>query len=391
MKRIKILNAYIDNIDLKDLLFNLKRGGFVVTPNVDHLIKLQHDVELYQAYCNADYTVCDSKILLWVSHFLGAPLRQKISGSDLFPAFYNFYKDDPSIKIFLLGSPPGIADQARQQINAKVGRTMVVDAYSPPFNFEHDIEECQRIIERINRSGATVLGVGLGAPKQEKWIYRYRGRLSHVKIFMGIGATIDFEAGFRKRAPYWISEAGLEWLFRLLSEPQRLWKRYLVDSLPFIWLILQQRLGQYYYREPLILTLQNAGLLSANQVTIALEEQRRNPELDFEAMILRRKWLKRETLQFFSMQRLQDIQKSRKQPIGQYLKMAGLMTDAQINEILKEQMRTNLLFGEIASSRGWIKQQTIAFFLDQTILLKSLEVEQMKPLDGVALGILNSS
>jgi exopolysaccharide biosynthesis WecB/TagA/CpsF family protein len=144
-----------------------------------------------------------------------------------------------------LGAEDGVAHQAQVKINQKVGRQMIVDVYSPPFGFEKDEQECQAIIQRIKDSGATVLAVGLGAPKQEKWIAQYREQLPTIKIFLAIGATIDFEAGYKPRSPKWMSEVGLEWLYRLLSEPRRLWKRYLVDSLPFFWLILKQKFEQH--------------------------------------------------------------------------------------------------------------------------------------------------
>ncbi|NER31345.1 MAG: WecB/TagA/CpsF family glycosyltransferase, partial [Symploca sp. SIO1C4] len=88
---------------------------------------------------------------------------------------------------------------------------------------------------------------GVGAPKQEKWICKYKSKLPQIKIFMAIGATIDFEAGNINRAPKWVSEVGMEWLYRLLSEPQRLWKRYLVDDPLFFWLILKQKLKLYKF------------------------------------------------------------------------------------------------------------------------------------------------
>ncbi|MEO1185736.1 MAG: WecB/TagA/CpsF family glycosyltransferase, partial [Cyanobacteria bacterium J06636_27] len=128
---------------------------------------------------------------------------------------------------------------------AKVGRDMVVAAYSPPFGFEHNEQECQKIINLINNSGATVLGIGVGAPKQELWLHRFKHQLKNVKVFLAIGATINFEAGSMKRSPKWMSEIGLEWLFRLSSEPQRLWKRYLIDDLPFFWLVLLQKFRLY--------------------------------------------------------------------------------------------------------------------------------------------------
>lgn len=241
-KRVNILNIQIDNIGMKELLDKLKiAGGVVFTPNVDHLVKLQKDREFYRVYQKADYRVCDSQLVMFAARFLGQPIGEKLSGSDLFPAFYRYYGNDESVKIFLLGGLEGVAEQACRKINAKVGRNMVVDTYCPPFGFEYDPLECQKIIQMINNSGANVLAVGVGAPKQEKWICRYKSSLREIKIFLAIGATIDFEAGNVKRAPAWMSSAGLEWLYRLASEPGRLWKRYLVEDLSFFILILRQK------------------------------------------------------------------------------------------------------------------------------------------------------
>lgn len=245
MRQVHLLNIGIHNLTMIELLEKLRLGGTVFTPNVDHLMKLQHDYEFYRAYQGADFKVCDSRVLVYASHFLGTPVQEKISGSDLFPAFYTYYQNDPSVKIFLLGAAPGIAEVARTRINDKVGRNMVVAAHSPSFGFERNEAECQAIIDLINRSGATVLAIGVGAPKQELWLTNYKDQLPNVKTFLAIGATIDFEAGTIQRSPRWMSDVGLEWLFRILCEPKRLWKRYLVHDLPFFWLILQQRFRNY--------------------------------------------------------------------------------------------------------------------------------------------------
>ena len=245
MTQVQLLNISIHNLAMSDLLNNLQQGGLVVTPNVDHLMKLQRDRDFYGVYEEAEYRVCDSKILMYVSRFLGTPIKEKISGSDLFPAFYTYYKNDESIRIFLLGASPGIANIAQRNINSKVGRNIIVDTYSPPFGFEKDEKECQKILSLINSSNATVLAIGVGAPKQEMWIAKHRKYLHKVKIFLAIGATINFEAGSVKRSPKWMSEVGLEWLYRLLSEPKRLWKRYLMDAIPFLYLIFKQRFKRY--------------------------------------------------------------------------------------------------------------------------------------------------
>ena len=244
MKKVKLLNICIDNLLLLELLEELK-AGIVFTPNVDHVVKLQKDPDFVKAYSIANYKLCDSQILIYASQFLGTPIKQKLSGSDFFPAFYNYHKNNESMKIFLLGADKGVASEAQARINSKVGRDIIVGAHSPSFGFETNEKECIKIVKMINESQATVLAVGVGAPKQEKWIYKYKDKLNNIKIFLAIGATIDFEAGSIKRAPKGVSALGFEWLYRLLSEPQRLWKRYLIEDLPFFGLILKQKLNLY--------------------------------------------------------------------------------------------------------------------------------------------------
>lgn len=241
MDKVRILNVDIDNVTEAEILQELDRG-VVFTPNVDHLLLLNNDPSFLKIYETAEYKLCDSKILYYVSRFLGTPIKEKLSGSDFFPAFCNYHKDNEEIKVFLLGAQEGVAIKAKENLNAKLGREIVVEAHSPSFGFEKNEEECQKIIEKINNSGATVLAIGVGAPKQEKWIQKYKNQLPNIKIFFAIGATIDFEAGNKKRAPKWVTEIGLEWLHRLLSEPKRLWKRYLIGGPIFCWLILKQKL-----------------------------------------------------------------------------------------------------------------------------------------------------
>jgi exopolysaccharide biosynthesis WecB/TagA/CpsF family protein len=238
--KVDILGVPIDNISMSELLNQLDQGT-IFTPNVDHLINVRKQKDFGYAYSVADYKLCDSQILYFASRFLGSPIKEKISGSDLFPAFYIHHRDDLDTTIFLLGGMNYAAAQAQRNINQKVGRPIVTDAYSPPLGFDEDEDECLRIIQKINQSGATVLAIGVGAPKQEKWISRYRQYLTSVKIIFAIGAAIDFEAGLVPRAPQLVSTLGVEWLYRLVMEPKRLWKRYLINDLPFVWLLLKQK------------------------------------------------------------------------------------------------------------------------------------------------------
>lgn len=240
----RILNIDIQAITRDELLKKLTKGT-LITPNVDHLVKLQKDKEFYETYQQAEWIVCDSKILYILSKLLKNPLPEAIPGSSFFTAFYEYHKDDPNCKIFLLGAAEGIAVKAMERINQKVGRNIIVGAHSPSYGFEKKPEECEELIRIVNESGANVVLVGVGAPKQEKWIMKYRNRMPKVDIFMGLGATIDFEAGTLKRAPKLWQKIGMEWLYRCLKEPKRLFKRYFIDDMKFFYYFTLQLLNQY--------------------------------------------------------------------------------------------------------------------------------------------------
>lgn len=244
MEKVKLLNVNILSISKAKLLENLYEGVFI-TPNVDHLVKLQHDKDFYDVYQKAEWVICDSKILYLLSKLLQHPLPEAIPGSSFFTSYYIYHKDDQNCRIFLLGAKEGIAAKAMERINEKVGRQIVVGAHSPSFGFERNEQECMDIIDIVNKSGANVLLVGVGAPKQEKWIMKYRDKMPNVKLFMALGATIDFEAGTLKRAPMFWQKIGMEWLYRCLKEPKRLFKRYFVDDMQFFYYFTKQLLGLY--------------------------------------------------------------------------------------------------------------------------------------------------
>jgi exopolysaccharide biosynthesis WecB/TagA/CpsF family protein len=244
---VRILNIKLDNITQSALLQELKQG-ILLTPNIDHLIKLQKDREFYEIYQNADYVVCDSKILALGLKFLGTPIKSVIPGSSFFPDYCNYHKDNEKVKIFLLGAMEGVANKAMENINMRVGRNIVVGAYSPSFGFENNETECQEIVEKINATDATVLLVGVGAPKQEKWIFKYKDRLANIRLFLPLGATIDFEADNVKRAPEIFRKLALEWFYRMCVDPRRLVKRYLVDDVSFFYYLLRQKFG--FYKNP---------------------------------------------------------------------------------------------------------------------------------------------
>lgn len=243
-ENIKILNTNILSITKDDLLQNLNKGT-LFTPNLDHLVRLQKNKEFYNSYQAADWIICDSKILYFLSKLLNKSIPEAIPGSSFFTSFYEYHKNDQHCKIFLLGAAEGIAEKAMREINERIGRKIVIGAHSPSFGFEKNELECQQIIDIINNSGANVLLVGVGAPKQEIWITKYRHQMPNVDIFMALGATIDFEAKTLKRAPIIFQKMGLEWFYRFYREPRRLFKRYFIDDVQFFLYFIKQLLGVY--------------------------------------------------------------------------------------------------------------------------------------------------
>jgi N-acetylglucosaminyldiphosphoundecaprenol N-acetyl-beta-D-mannosaminyltransferase len=241
MNKIKLFNIEITSITLQDLLVELKKG-VLITPNVDHFVKLQKDKEFLACYHEAEWVVCDSKIVNLAAKFLGRGFKEVIPGSSFLPAFYNHHKDNENISIFLLGAAEGVAKVAMKNINTKIGRDIVIGTHSPSFGFEKNEIESNEIVDIINNSGANILVVGVGAPKQEKWIMKYKTKLSNIEIFMALGATIDFEAGNVERAPILFQKFYVEWLYRLYKEPKRLWRRYLIEDMAFVFMIFKLKL-----------------------------------------------------------------------------------------------------------------------------------------------------
>lgn len=224
-----------------DLLIALARDNqphYVVTPNAHHIVQIRRDAHLRQIYNNADVVLADGMSIVWASRLLRAPLRARVAGSDLFPRLCGAAAEH-GCKVFLLGGGPGVANTVAERLCQLYPQLKVVGVYSPPYGFESDPQENERIVRMIRESQPDILFVALGFPKQELWISRY-ARECGVPLSIGVGAAFDFIAGIRRRAPLWMQRAGLEWLHRLLQEPHRLWHRYLVLGPQFVCLTLAE-------------------------------------------------------------------------------------------------------------------------------------------------------
>jgi N-acetylglucosaminyldiphosphoundecaprenol N-acetyl-beta-D-mannosaminyltransferase len=246
-KKIDICGVKIDNINIFEVLQTIenhilkKSNSFIVTPNVDHIVKIQEDSMFKNVYKEASLVLADGMPILWAAKLLGKPLKEKISGSDLFPKLCEVAAEK-GYKLFFLGGRPGSALKADEVLRNRYPDIQIVGTYSPPFGFENGKEENDKIIRIIKDAKPDILFVGLGAPKQEKWIYKYRNEYQ-VPVSIGVGVSFEFVSGMVKRAPLWMQRVGLEWFWRLMMEPKRLWKRYLIDDPVFFWLVLKQKLG----------------------------------------------------------------------------------------------------------------------------------------------------
>lgn len=243
---IDLLGFPILNQTREDVIQTWHELRFVFPVNVDVLMKLRRDAAFASEVRAAGESVAlinDSQVLklaAWL--ILGKRFVARVSGSDLLPALCG--PDVPGdVRVFLLGGTGHTATLAMERLNKQSGRTVVVGAIAPSFGFEGRHDECTALVDAVNASGATVLAVGVGAPKQELWILRHAHEMPHVRLFVAVGATLNFVAGTIGRAPRWVSNSGLEWLYRLICEPRRLARRYLIEGPPVFWLLVKQRLG----------------------------------------------------------------------------------------------------------------------------------------------------
>ncbi|MCC7424248.1 MAG: WecB/TagA/CpsF family glycosyltransferase [Planctomycetaceae bacterium] len=212
---------------------------YVVTPNVDHTRLLRDNAALRDAYAEADMVLADGMPVVLASRLLRKPLPERVTGADLVPALFDAASESRPLTAYLLGAGPGVAERAARNIEAKWPAVKVVGTYSPPLGFEKDEAENMSILQRIAECRPDVLVVGLGAPKQELWVHRHRRQIAARTAYC-VGATIDFLAGEKSRAPRWMQRSGLEWIHRVATEPRRLFGRYAHDAWVFPQLVFRE-------------------------------------------------------------------------------------------------------------------------------------------------------
>ncbi len=244
-RNVTIAGVRLDALAFDDvveaIVAHAAQGGapaYVVTPNAHHVVLLQRDALLREVYEHAFLVVADGVPLLWAASMLGTYLPGRVNGPDLFEALCARAARE-GLRVFLLGGREGAAAAAAAHLTARYPSLNVCGTHCPPMNFEKDEAESGQVLTAIGDARPDLLFVGLGAPKQEYWMYRNRERVG-VPVSLGIGVSFEFVGGVVPRAPRWMQRAGLEWLYRRGAEPGRLWKRYLVGNALFCALVARQ-------------------------------------------------------------------------------------------------------------------------------------------------------
>lgn len=213
-------------LDTIAALVDAGEGGAVFTPNVDHVATAETDPGLRAAYGRVSLALADGMPLVWSSRLLGVRLPEKVSGSDLLAPLMKLAADQ-GWRVYLLGAAEGVASRAAEVLRRQNPSLNVVGAEGPRIDITEPMDARAELLERVREARPDLVVVALGSPKQELWIDEVREALSPA-VLIAVGAALDFVAGVVRRAPPWISAAGLEWLYRLGREPRRLWRRYLV-------------------------------------------------------------------------------------------------------------------------------------------------------------------
>lgn len=241
--RVDVLGVGISAIDPATALAEVTRwidGGlhhYVCVTGVHGVMESQHDRELLRIHNDSGLTTPDGMPMVWSAHRAGAANVERVYGPDLMLAVSE-RAAERGWKCFLYGATDEVLEQLRTNLRDRFPALQIVGWHSPPFRALTAAED-EAVVREINDSGAQIVWVGLSTPKQERWMAAHVGRLDASALF-GVGAAFDMHAGNLRQAPRWMQRAGLEWLFRLASEPRRLWRRYAVNNPRFVLAILRR-------------------------------------------------------------------------------------------------------------------------------------------------------
>jgi N-acetylglucosaminyldiphosphoundecaprenol N-acetyl-beta-D-mannosaminyltransferase len=218
------------------------QGGWIVTPNLDIVLRCTLDPAVGELVRRADIRVADGTTVVWASRLQGTPLPERVCGSNLIWSISQGAAEH-GLRVYMLGGAEGMAESARRALTARYPNLQVVGTYYPPYGFEKDPRQYAAMMESVSAARPDVVFVALSFPKGERLIEHIRAA-APAAWWIGVGISFSFVAGAVKRAPVWMRRCGLEWVHRMAQEPGRLVRRYLIDDLPFVFRLFARAIGR---------------------------------------------------------------------------------------------------------------------------------------------------
>lgn len=240
--RRHFLETEVDNLTMAETLAEVetaiknKQQIHHVVVNAGKIVALQKDSELRQSVNQADIINADGQAVVWASKFLGKPVKERVAGIDL---FYNLLQlaHQKDYRIYLLGAKPEIVKTVVEKISHQYSPEIIAGYQDGYFSKEEE----SNVVKNIAKSAAHMLFVAISSPKKEIFLNTHKKELQNINFIMGVGGSFDVLAGKTKRAPQWMQKAGLEWFYRFIQEPKRMWKRYLIGNTKFLSLLLKEK------------------------------------------------------------------------------------------------------------------------------------------------------
>jgi N-acetylglucosaminyldiphosphoundecaprenol N-acetyl-beta-D-mannosaminyltransferase len=241
MKRVKICDIPVDvltmdqTVEIIDQAISERKTIHHVVINAAKLVNAQKDKALKQSITDCDIINADGQAIVWASRFLNVPLPERVAGIDLMDELVRL-SDRKNYKVFLLGAKEEIVQKVAGIYREKYGNDIIAGYRNGYFKKDEELQ----VAQQIAASKADILFVAMSSPKKEIFLNTYKKEIN-MPFIMGVGGSFDVVAGFVKRAPVWMQKTGLEWFFRVIQEPKRMWKRYLVGNSEFIYLIMKEK------------------------------------------------------------------------------------------------------------------------------------------------------
>ncbi len=245
LEKINIFGVYVHAVNLKlasqflEKCIELRQKTYVCVAPVSTIVDCQKDKKYRDVVNKAGMVTPDGMPVVWIGKLKGNQTIERTYGPDVMRYFFSL-SQDKGYRHYFYGSTPSTLDKLESNLKNTYSRLDIVGSFSPPMRDIGALEN-QEILNQINKVKPDVLWVGLGSPKQDFWMVNHRDKLD-VPVMIGVGAAFDFLAGTKPQAPVWMQRSGLEWIFRLCSEPKRLWKRYLVGNSLFVFLVIKELL-----------------------------------------------------------------------------------------------------------------------------------------------------